>query len=223
MPGGWVIIFDVDGVLLELTRAEEELFFQPFASRVDTAKLSRDWNSYRIRNDEDIISEIVERHNLPPREARAVAAEYLALLERQLASRALVSERIAGAEQLLAEFAPRAQLGIATANFRRAAELRLAQVGLWAPVAGLAYGADGGGHKADILARAIAACGAPASRVIFIGDNINDVQAGLANGVHFIGFSESEARRGHLAQAGASRLAAHHGETGQLIRALLQA
>ena len=58
------IIFDVDGVLLELTRAEEELFFQPFASRCDANKLSRDWNSYQIRNDENIIAELIERHGL---------------------------------------------------------------------------------------------------------------------------------------------------------------
>ena len=35
------IIFDVDGVLLELTRAEEELFFSAFATRMDAATLGR--------------------------------------------------------------------------------------------------------------------------------------------------------------------------------------
>jgi phosphoglycolate phosphatase-like HAD superfamily hydrolase len=59
----------------------------------------------------------------------------------------------------------------------------------------LAHGADGGGHKHAILARAIAASGLPPERIVYIGDNVNDVEAGLCNGVHFIGFSTSPERR----------------------------
>ena len=218
----WAIIFDVDGVLLELTRAEEELFFQPFARRIDATVLSRDWNSYKIRNDEDIVKEIVARYGLPPEEASIITDEYLGLLERELSER-LRSQMIAGAGDLLVEFAPHARLGIATANFRRAAELRLTQAKLWSHVSGLAHGADGGGHKADILARAIAAAGLAPSRVIFIGDNVNDVVAGLQNNVHFIGFSRDPARLETLANAGAQKLASSHGETAHLIRTILSA
>jgi phosphoglycolate phosphatase-like HAD superfamily hydrolase len=218
----WAIIFDVDGVLLELTRQEEELFFMPFAKRVDAALLSRDWNSYKIRNDAEIVKEIVARYHLPPHEAVVITAEYLALLERELAG-SLKSVPIVGACELLAAFAPQARLGIATANFRMAAKLRLAQAGMWAPVSRLAHGADGGGHKADILARSIAASGLPPERVVFIGDNENDVVAGQHNKAHFIGFSQDEARRDKLAQAGAKVLAADHAETAGHIRAILSA
>ena len=218
----WAIIFDVDGVLLELTRAEEELFFQPFAKRIDAAQLSRDWNSYKIRNDEEIVKEIVARYHLAPGEAQVITTEYLALLESELAG-ALKSVPIAGARELLAAFAPHARLGIATANFRKAAELRLSQAGMWSPVARLAHGADGGGHKADILARAIAASGLPPARVIYVGDNVNDVVAGQYNKAHFIGFAQDAARRDKLAQTGARLLAANHMETAKHIRAILSA
>ena len=217
----WAIIFDVDGVLLELTRAEEELFFQPFASRIDANRLSRDWNSYKIRNDEEIVKEIVARYHLPARETEAITVEYLALLESELASR-LKSERIAGAGELLAALAPTARLGIATANFRRAAELRLQQAGMWEAVAGLAHGADGGGHKSDILARAIAQAGVPAARVIFIGDNVSDVVAGLQNKAHFIGFSVDEARRRTLAAAGATKISASHEQTFTILKDMVR-
>jgi len=216
----WAIIFDVDGVLLELTRQEEELFFVPFAKRIDATELSRDWNSYQIRNDEEIVKEIVARYRLPPREAEVITIEYLALLEGELAG-ALKSVPIAGARELLAAFAPQARLGIATANFRKAAELRLAQAGMWTPVSNLAHGADGGGHKADILARAIVASGLPSERVIFIGDNVNDMVAGQHNKAHFIGFTQDAARRVKLVQAGAILLAADHTETAGYIRAIL--
>ncbi|MGB9142147.1 MAG: hypothetical protein WCB71_08115, partial [Aestuariivirga sp.] len=56
------VIFDVDGVLLELTRAEEDAFFVPFERRYGLTNLSRDWNSYAIRNDENIIAEILQKH-----------------------------------------------------------------------------------------------------------------------------------------------------------------
>ena len=218
----WAIIFDVDGVLLELTRAEEELFFLPFAKRIDAALLSRDWNSYTIRNDEDIVREIVERYDLPASEVAIITAEYLALLKQELQG-ALRSEPIASAAMLLNEFSNVAKLGIATANFREAARLRLQQSEMWQPVSELAFGADGGGHKSAILARAINATGLPRSQIIFIGDNVNDVRAGLENAVHFIGFSSDAARRKALAAAGAKTLCSHHGETRVMIRQILNA
>jgi phosphoglycolate phosphatase-like HAD superfamily hydrolase len=217
----WVIIFDVDGVLLELTRDEEELFFEPFRSRCDAERLSRDWNSYAIRNDEDIIKEVVARHGLPATEASAITHEYLSLLEQRLNTRHIVSQSIAGAKTLIDRFNTRARLGIATANFRRAAELRLAQAGLWHPVSQLAFGADGGGHKSAILARAIKSLSMSPQRIIFIGDNVNDVIAGLENKVHFIGFSESAQRREKLAASGAKILSATHQETETLLEQLL--
>ena len=41
------VIFDVDGVLLELMAAEEDAFFAPLTARYGLTNLSRDWNSYR--------------------------------------------------------------------------------------------------------------------------------------------------------------------------------
>ena len=59
------VIFDVDGVLLDLTAAEEDAFFLAFERLHGITGLSRDWDSYRVRNDEHIIAEILERHGLP--------------------------------------------------------------------------------------------------------------------------------------------------------------
>jgi len=214
------IIFDVDGVLLELTRAEEELFFSAFATRMDATTLSRDWNSYRIRNDEEIVAEIVERQGMPASEAAVITHDYLAALEQAL-KRDLKSEPIAGAAQLLKSFAPIARLGIATANFLPAAEMRLKQAQMWEPVRGLAFGAEGGGSKSAILARAIDATGLPPQRILFIGDNVNDVRAGLDNKTQFIGFSNSPQRLSQLREAGAVNLCGAHNLTEKLIRQLL--
>ena len=56
------VIFYVHGVLLELKSVEDDAFFVPFEIRYGLKNLSRDWNSYAIRNDENIIAEILASH-----------------------------------------------------------------------------------------------------------------------------------------------------------------
>jgi phosphoglycolate phosphatase-like HAD superfamily hydrolase len=216
------IIFDVDGVLLHLTPEEEDAFFWPFEQLHGLTGLSRDWDSYRIRNDENIIAEILENHlRRKPSEAehKAIVETYIARWKEQLAAARLAPVAIPGARRLLADLASAsAMIGIATANLREAARLRLGQAGLWTYVDRLAHGADGGGTKADILGRAIAAAGTPKHRIVYLGDNLTDVDAGLANGVHFIGFATDPRRRERLLSAGAPHVAGDHRQTLQYIR-----
>ncbi len=216
------VIFDVDGVLLELTRAEEDAFFVPFERRYGLTGISRDWNSYAIRNDENIIAEILARHGLPEHEHAEVVADYLDVLKLQLKDGTIETVVVPGALELLQNLHGSLQLGIATANLLGAAELRLKDAKLWHHVSAHAHGADGGGHKKGILARAIAATGLPKNRIVYIGDNLNDVAAGLANGVHFIGFSADSSRLAELKQAGASHTCNNHLDSFRLIGHLLQ-
>ncbi len=217
----WAIIFDVDGVLLELTRDEEELFFDAFAPYLDSTLLSRDWNSYAIRNDEDISHEILVRHGLALDLAQPIKSHYLMALSDKLHTGSMVSQPIAGVQQLVQRFQTEAKLGIATANFREAARLRLAHAGLWHHVSACAFGADGGGAKSDILGRALETMGHPRPHVIFVGDNVNDVEAGIRNKVHFIGFSVDACRREVLTCAGAKYVAKTHDETADIISAIM--
>lgn len=215
------VIFDVDGVLLELTRAEEDAFFVPFERRYGLKDLSRDWNSYAIRNDEDIVREILWKNGLPASELEEIIADYLAVLGQRLTNGTVETVAIPGAAELLKRLAGSMQMGFATANLRRAAELRLRHAGLWEHVSAHGFGAEGGGHKREILARAIAATSLPKRRIVYIGDNLNDVAAGLENGVHFIAFSTDAGRLEELEQAGATTLSNNHLDTSRLISHLL--
>lgn len=210
------VIFDVDGVLLDLTPAEEDAFFWPFAKLHRLHGLSRDWDGYRIRNDEDIIEEILEnlfKRKPTPAEHQAVIAAYLNHLASDLHLNRLRPETIPGAADLLGRLAGKAKLGIATANLLEAAALRLDACGLWEGLRDHGFGANGGGAKRQILARAIGKLGLPPERIVFVGDNLNDVEAGLANKVHFIGFSSDPAKTRRLAAAGAERICNHHQDT----------
>jgi beta-phosphoglucomutase-like phosphatase (HAD superfamily) len=215
------VIFDVDGVLLDLTPAEEDAFFLPFERRYGLTGLSRDWDSYAIRNDVNIVGEILARNNLAASERDAILGGYVEVLGRGIHDGSLTPVIIPGARQLLEALSARAKLGIATASIVAAARLRLAAAGLWNAIARHPFGADGGGHKRAIVARAIASTGLPKHRIIYVGDNRNDVEAGLTNGVHFIGFSLDAARRQVLAAAGARLTSADHRETLRLIRQIL--
>jgi len=215
------VIFDVDGVLLELTRAEEDAFFAPFERRYGLKDLSRDWNSYAIRNDEDIVREILRNNGLPAPELEDIIADYLAVLRQRLKDGTIETVTIPGAAELLKRLAGSMLTGFATANLRSAAELRLRHAGLWSHVSAHGFGAEGGGHKREILARAIAATGLPRRRIVYIGDNLNDVAAGLENGVHFIAFSTDPSRLEELEQAGATTLSNNHLDTSRLIGHLL--
>ena len=215
------VIFDVDGVLLELTSAEEDAFFVPFEQRYGLKNLSRDWNSYAIRNDESIIAEILARHGISANERAEVIADYLDVLKLRLSNGIIETVPVPGARELLEKLHSTTQLGIATANFRSAAKLRLNSQSIWHYVSSHAAGAEGGGHKREILARAIASTHLPRDRIIYVGDNLNDVEAGLANDVHFIGFSTSKTRLANLSRAGARYNSSNHRKTCDLICHLL--
>jgi phosphoglycolate phosphatase-like HAD superfamily hydrolase len=63
------------------------------------------------------------------------------------------------------------------------------------------------------VARAIASLRIPKSRIVYVGDNVNDVDAGISNGVHFIGFGTDPKRLRELKAAGAVHTSDNHLET----------
>ena len=95
------------------------------------------------------------------------------------------------------------------------------QTGLWSHVSELAQGADGGGHKSAILAQLLERVAVPRSNIIYIGDNLNDVEAGLLNNVHFIGFSTDGTRRNELKAHGARHISENHTETLHIVISLM--
>lgn len=216
------VIFDVDGVLLELTSAEEDAFFVPFEQRYGLKNLSRDWNSYAVRNDENIIVEILVRNGLQEREHAEVIADYLDVLKLRLENGAIETIAIPGAQEILDKLHGKLQIGIATANLLGAAELCLKHANLWQYLSAHAFCAEGGGHKQKFLARAIASIHLRWDRIVYVGDNLNDVEAGLSNGVHFIGFSTNPGRLNELESAGANHISNNHLDTFRLISHLLK-
>lgn len=220
------VVFDVDGPLLDLTSPEEDAFFESFRLLHGIDGLSRDWDSYRVRNDREIIHEILENHlgaSFGAHHYDEVLSAYDRILTGGFASGQLKVTPIPGAAELLHALSGinGLALGTATANIRRAAEIRLRAAGFWDHVSRYPGAADEGGHKHQVLARVIADMDLPPQRVVYIGDNLNDLEAGQVNGTHFIGFHVVPAKRQRLLDHGARHVTGDHRETLALIRDML--
>lgn len=220
------VIFDVDGPLLDLGPAEEDAFFLPFQDLHGLDELSRDWDTYRVRNDVEICREILEKHFGRPvndTEMADYATRYFAVLEEMLDAGEAEVSPIPGARILLDRLyqAGGIALGTATANLREAARIRLERAEMWSYVQHFPGAAENGGPKRDVLASVIADLGLPKDRIVFLGDNLNDLDAGLTCGVHFIGFHVEEHRRKRLSNAGAHHVAGDHETSFGLIREFL--
>jgi len=132
-------------------------------------------------------------------------ARYLHHLHRELAVRNGVV--LPGVPELLDAVAalPGARLGLATGNFRRAAEAKLRHFGLWGRFRDGGFAEDGE-ERADLVAAAVARVGAGASHpavVYVIGDSTHDVQAAKAHGLVAVGVCTGECAADELWAAGA--------------------
>lgn len=151
-------------------------------------------------------------------------ARYLGHLRRELAARNGVV--LPGVPELLDAVAalPGARLGLATGNFRRAAEAKLRHFGLWGRFLDGGFAEDGE-ERADLVAAAVARVGAGAphpSTVYVIGDSVHDVQAAKAHGLVAVGVCTGECSAEDLRAAGADLVFADLAATGEVLGRLLQ-
>lgn len=221
------VIFDVDGPLLHLRKPEEDAFFAPLEQLFGIAGLSRDWDSYNVRNDHDIIHQVLREHfgdQFERSHYQAFVDAYDAELKNGFRSGRLEVSLVPKAPDIVATLAatPGLALGIATANLRCAAEIRLREAGLWSHLSAYPGTADKSGHKYEVLARVVANLGLPADRIVYVGDNLNDLDAGQRNGTHFIGFHVHRDRQQRLSDHGAEHVTGDHDETLALIRRMLK-
>ena len=227
MPHDCAVIFDVDGPLLHLGKPEEDAFFAPLERLFGITGLSRDWDSYDVRNDHDIIHQVLRQHlgdGFEPSHYAAFVDAYDAELEDGFRAGRLAVSIVPKAPAIVAALAamPGLALGIATANLKCAAEIRLREAGLWDKVSAYPGTADKSGHKHEVLSRVISDMALPADRVVYIGDNLNDLEAGRKNGTHFIGFHVHADRRQRLSDNGAEFVTGDHDETLALINRMLK-
>ena len=217
------VIFDVDGVILHLTPPEEAAYFQALELVFGITDASPDWDSYRARNDVEIVEELIETRlgrAATPGDINSFTDKYVSLVDIGIRTGEIEVLEIDGIRDVLMELtqADNLIMGLATANLMGMAKMRLRHVGLndFFKVGGFA---EARGPKRQILSKTLAGLkdeqgnAIPKERIVFLGDNVGDVDAGLGNGCGLIAFSEDVGKHAKLREAGAEHIISSHTET----------
>lgn len=181
------------------------------------------------RTDRAIIRDALRNHGHAPDEdafeafIAGVESRYIPVLER------LLSERggwvLPGVRETLDAVSalPEVRVGIATGNFRRAADAKLRYFGLAEYFQDGGY-ADDAEDRAELVRIAIRRLGGPAGGdygVFVIGDTAHDILAAQANGAVAVGVATGASTPEMLAAAGAAHVFADLSRPDEVLRLLL--
>jgi phosphoglycolate phosphatase-like HAD superfamily hydrolase len=195
-----LLIFDVDGTLVNSLTAEAICFPRACEEALGLTAVSSDWHNYRNPSDSGIVSELVERHfgrSATPDDLARVERHFFSLLKETYAARPELCREVDGA---VAAFARAQQLpdtivAIATSGWRTTATLKLSIAGFQISNIEVATSNDAPA-KIDIMRvsheRAQVSGRTPRfASVTYIGDSAGDRRAAAALGFAFIGIDTS--------------------------------
>ena len=199
-----IIIFDIDGTLLELLQEEVDAYLRAFDVCFGIRGLSDDWDIYQYRNDLAIAKEIIESHFDRPCSSSELVYflnTYASLLQEEVYGRGIMPKLIPGVVEILDTLKKRGNVGfaLATANPERISEIRLIEAGIWEYFNCGAYAEDGN-DKTLILKKALMRCRElwdnfiDNEDVIYVGDHPQDEIAALSLKVAFIGITNQPER-----------------------------
>ena len=199
---GTILLFDIDGTLAVTqgagTRAMTRAFKQHFG--IDSALAGLDFAG---RSDNWIVATALSRAGLTPT-AVAIASfqdAYIPALTEELQTG---SRLLPGVPELLDALAGEpVLLGLGTGNFRRAAEAKLAFLGVWDRFVDGGYG-DDAADRTKLLAAALPRLrphAAPDAGVIVIGDTSHDIEAARGIGASVLAVQTGYAQPGDLITA----------------------
>jgi phosphoglycolate phosphatase-like HAD superfamily hydrolase len=222
--GGKVFLFDIDLTMIrtngagsaamtatmqELAGVEAAFAGVVFAGRTDRALL-REALTRCERLDDGF-----------DRFCAAFEERYLVHLAREMEARG--GRVLAGVRETIAATTavPGARLGLATGNFRRAAEIKLRRFDLWRHFEAGGFAEDGE-DRAHVVAAAInrTAEGRAPEAVFVLGDSTHDVEAARANGAIAIGVCTGDCDEATLRAAGADLVLPDLSDPAMMLRAL---
>jgi phosphoglycolate phosphatase-like HAD superfamily hydrolase len=207
-----MVLFDIDGTLLELQPWENAVYLRAFADCYGITGQSDDWDGYRSRTDVGVAREILERHFGRPcaeLELQTVLGSYSLLLRKEIDEGGFLPQIIPGARRMLETLSGQEgiTLALVTGNLAATARMRLESVGLWSFFHTGAFAEDGE-HKGALLGRVIERCralgptSAATGAIVYVGDQVTDAHAAREHEVHFVGIGYRPHRRARLRGAG---------------------
>ncbi len=205
-----LVLFDVDGTLLDNSGADDARYVRAFDGAFGIRGIDTNWARYPNATDSCITRELLRGHlGRPATDAEIGRARdaYVAELRAAAASGEHVAKPMRGVEDAFDELTSRGwSAALATGGWRVSALFKLSH-------ARLAAASLPGGFADDHLSRegiatiargrAEAAAGRAATRVVYVGDAVWDVRACEVLALPFVGIAKGE-RADRLRAAGAT-------------------
>lgn len=201
-----LIIFDVDGTLIESEAFDSECYVAAISEHLGIARFSPDWGMFAHPTDPGVTAELYLRHlgREPTRsELNAFIDLYVRRLDSNVVSRRSALSEIRGAAGMLAtlRLSERHSVAIATGAWSRSALVKLGAAGI--EIEGLPFASgDEAIDRCSIFSLAARRSPGPFARTILVGDGVWDVATARSLNMAFLGVG-SGARADQLRAAGA--------------------
>jgi phosphoglycolate phosphatase-like HAD superfamily hydrolase len=227
-----LLLFDIDGTLIDVDRAESEAFSQAFEEVTGLRGINTDWSSYLNYTDTGVVEEVFRyRLDREPaeHETRELLKSFVHILEGKLQRYSELNREIAGARGFLEQLHGSGgySMALATGCIEKSARLKLSffDMNRFFPCGGFS---DNAITRVDILSAALDAASAHYRRAfappeaIYIGDRGMDADAALSMGMGFVGVTRSGEDRGKMEALGVAHIFTDYTDRSALLRAFDQ-
>lgn len=197
-----LLLFDIDGTLIDVDRAESEAFSQAFLEVHGIHGISTDWSSYKNYTDTGVVEEIfVSRRERKPtsEEVQTLLDAFVKILEVKLSDFPESNSETAGARDFLQYLQDSGEyaLALATGCIEKSARAKLAlfDFNRFFPCGGYS---DRAPVREEILQTARETASSHYGMqfgpgdTVYLGDRLRDAEAALALGMGFIAVTHSQ-------------------------------
>ncbi len=221
-----LVVFDIDGTLVQSIAVDEECFVRAFAEVLGIEDIDTDWARYDHVTDAGLTNQIVcERFGRRPRRAEvtAVRDRFVRLL-REAVRTAAGYRLVAGAPELLQRLDCEGwAVALASGGWRESATIKLRAAALDLALLPGGFSEDGPSRESIVAAAVRRACEVhrcdPLDRIVCVGDGVWDLRTARQLGYAFIGVG-SGAKADRLHAEGAGHVVADFRDTVRVISAL---
>lgn len=191
-----LVIFDIDGTLVQTNRVDSECYQRAMADEFGITDIDSNWLNYRYSTDSGIVQEIFERKfdRLPAKdELRRLQHAFVELLRRAHKRDPACFRQVPGAAELLAQLAQQeaTSVAISTGGWRLSAMMKLSTASISADNIPASF-ADDALEREELIRLAIHRARETGdrpnfSRCVYVGDRAWDVVAARRLEMPFIG------------------------------------
>jgi len=126
-----LIIFDIDGTILDSVNADDECFIETFKNLYQIDLTNTDWNDFKNVTDTGLTIEIIEKwfSQTPSKEEiETIKKHFYSLLKRRVNEFAEIENALSFIKMLLEK--PDFEIGFATGGWKETAVLKCSSIGL---------------------------------------------------------------------------------------------